>query len=146
MVLSLLFPLHSWYCYVQTESNTLRAQGIGGKRLYEGNGRIPAELRQISSRHWTRLPKWKWPECQDGKTRHKSHFNIPLVIKCTLKMYTCITFPNFKTWNHQFLSYHSKSYIILVDDMENTEIIMTQFSFLVHYCPWFGWRDPGYAR
>jgi hypothetical protein len=34
-----LFPLHSWHCYVQTESNTLCARGIGGKRLFEGNGR-----------------------------------------------------------------------------------------------------------
>jgi hypothetical protein len=24
MVLRLLFPLHSWHCYVQTESNTAR--------------------------------------------------------------------------------------------------------------------------
>jgi hypothetical protein len=39
MVLRLLFPLHSWHCYVQTESNTLCARGIGGKRLFEGNGR-----------------------------------------------------------------------------------------------------------
>jgi hypothetical protein len=40
---------------------------VGGKRLIEGNGRslfgIPAELCQISSGHWTRLPMWKWPEC-----------------------------------------------------------------------------------
>jgi hypothetical protein len=36
MVLHLLFPLHSWHCYVQTESNTLCARGIGGKRLFEG--------------------------------------------------------------------------------------------------------------
>jgi hypothetical protein len=28
---------------------------------------IPAELYRISSGHWTRLPKWKWPECQDGR-------------------------------------------------------------------------------
>jgi hypothetical protein len=43
MVLRLLFPLHSWHCYVQTESNTARwqlcARGIGAKRLIEGNGR-----------------------------------------------------------------------------------------------------------
>jgi hypothetical protein len=43
MVLRLLFPLHSWHCYVQTESNTARwqlcARGIGGKRLFELNGR-----------------------------------------------------------------------------------------------------------
>jgi hypothetical protein len=39
MVLRLLFPLHSWHCYVQTESNTLCAREIGGKRLFEGNGR-----------------------------------------------------------------------------------------------------------
>jgi hypothetical protein len=39
MVLRLLFPLHLWHCYVQTESNTLCAWGIGGKRLFEGNGR-----------------------------------------------------------------------------------------------------------
>jgi hypothetical protein len=38
MVLRLLFPLHSWHCYVQTEINTLCARGIGGKRLFEGNG------------------------------------------------------------------------------------------------------------
>jgi hypothetical protein len=60
MVLHLLFPLHSWHCYVQTESITARwqlcARGISGKRL----------LCQISSGHWTRLPKWKWPECQDA--------------------------------------------------------------------------------
>jgi hypothetical protein len=43
MVLCLLFQLHSWHCYVQTESNTARWQlcvrGIGGKRLFEGDGR-----------------------------------------------------------------------------------------------------------
>jgi hypothetical protein len=39
MVLRLLLPLHSWHCYVQTESNTLYARGIGGKRIFEGNGR-----------------------------------------------------------------------------------------------------------
>jgi hypothetical protein len=37
-----LFPLHSWHCYVQIESNTARwqlcARGIGGKQLIEGNG------------------------------------------------------------------------------------------------------------
>jgi hypothetical protein len=38
MVLHLLFPLHSWHRYFQTESNMLCAQGIGGKRLFEGNG------------------------------------------------------------------------------------------------------------
>jgi hypothetical protein len=43
IALRLLFPLHSWHCYVETESNTARwqlcARGIGGKRLFEGNGR-----------------------------------------------------------------------------------------------------------
>jgi hypothetical protein len=43
MVIRLLFPLHSWHCCVQTESNTARWQlcgrGIGGKRLFEGNDR-----------------------------------------------------------------------------------------------------------
>jgi hypothetical protein len=36
MALRLLFPLHSWHCYVETESTL---GGIGGKRLFEGNGR-----------------------------------------------------------------------------------------------------------
>jgi hypothetical protein len=51
MVLHLLFPLHSWHCYVHTESNTLCARGIGWKRLLKGTAGIPAELCQISSGH-----------------------------------------------------------------------------------------------
>jgi hypothetical protein len=35
------------------------------------------ELCQISSGHWTRLPKWKWPECQDGSLWLRRH-----VISC----------------------------------------------------------------
>jgi hypothetical protein len=62
-----LFPLH---CYVQTQSNTARWQlcdwVIRGRRLIEGKARIPAELCHISSGYWTRLPKWKRPECQDA--------------------------------------------------------------------------------
>jgi hypothetical protein len=68
------FRLHR---YVQTESNIARWQrcgwGISGKRLIVRESRslygIPAELCQISSGHWTRLPKWKclsvrmgWPD------------------------------------------------------------------------------------
>jgi hypothetical protein len=50
MALRLLFPLHSWHCYVQTESNTawwqLFPRGIGGMRLFERNGR---DTRWIAS-------------------------------------------------------------------------------------------------
>jgi hypothetical protein len=63
MALRLLFPLHSWH-YVETESTL---GGIGGKWLFEGNGRdITTELCRISSGQWMRLTEWNWPECQDA--------------------------------------------------------------------------------
>jgi hypothetical protein len=38
MALCLLFPLHSWHCYLRW--NRKCARGIGGKRLFEENGRV----------------------------------------------------------------------------------------------------------
>jgi hypothetical protein len=53
MVLRLLFPLHSWHCYVQTESNTARRHSnlLGGNRreAAEGNNRSLFGIRGIVS-------------------------------------------------------------------------------------------------
>jgi hypothetical protein len=63
MVLRLLFPLHSWHCCVQTESNTMCVRGIDGKRYFEGNGRDTRWIVSDFVRAYERgLPKWKWPD------------------------------------------------------------------------------------
>jgi hypothetical protein len=73
------FSVYCFHCiyYVQTESNTARWQlcsrGKRGQWLIEGKA---AELYQNSSGHWTRLPKWKLPECRDV---HRSVCKYPCV-------------------------------------------------------------------
>jgi hypothetical protein len=68
MALRLLLPLHSWHCYIQTESNTARwqlcARGISGKRLFEGNGR---DTRWIVSDFVRALNEASW---------HSGHFHF----------------------------------------------------------------------
>jgi hypothetical protein len=46
--------------------NRKYARGIGGKRLFEGNGRDTRWIVSDFSWQWMRLTEWYWPECQDA--------------------------------------------------------------------------------